>query len=177
MKTIWKILIFLLILVILCLAWVGSFWLKYKYWPWDDLKRAVENMDENNNSISQNSDIPKAEKEIKSELTRQVVMKDLAVKITELSPEKAVLGGKWYITRFWFADDKNVYAEYEDGHIMARILVEISGEDEKPKYKVAAFFEPGENDWILKTGKDTMLGKKLDLYEFDDNKGEWVRKN
>ena len=169
--------VFLLVLVILCLAWVGSFWLKYKYWPWNDLKRAVENIDEDNNSVLQNEDTRKKEEEIKSELFRQVVMKDIAAKIGELSPEKPVLGGKWHITRFWFADDKDVYIEYEDGHIMRRLLAQISGEDEKPEYKIIAFFEPGENDWILKTGNDTALGKKLDLYEYDEAREEWIKKN
>ena len=38
-------------------------------------------------------------------------------KINEVSPEKAVLGGSWHVSRFRFVDDKNVYIEYEDGHI------------------------------------------------------------
>jgi hypothetical protein len=176
MKTIWKILVFLLVLAILCLAWVGSFWLKYKYWPWNDLKRAVENISGDNSDISQGNEVAKTE-EADSELAKQIAMSDLSGKIGELSPEKPVLGGKWRITRFWFADDKDVYIEYEDGHIMRRLLAQISGEDEKPEYKIIAFFEPGENDWILKTGNDTALGKKLDLYEYDEAREEWIKKN
>jgi hypothetical protein len=176
MKTIWKILVFLLVLAILCLAWVGSFWLKYKYWPWNDLKRAVGDISGDNIDVLQGNEATKTE-EANSELARQIAMNDLSIKIGELSPEKSVLGGKWRITRFWFANDKNVYIEYEDGHIMRRLLAQISGEGKKPEYKIVAFFEPGENDWILKTGNDTALGKKLDLYEYDEAREEWIKKN
>ncbi|OGF24866.1 hypothetical protein A2331_03310 [Candidatus Falkowbacteria bacterium RIFOXYB2_FULL_34_18] len=37
--------------------------------------------------------------------------------ISELSPEKEVLGGKFYITKFRFIDDGRVVIDYEDGHI------------------------------------------------------------
>ncbi|MBI4812150.1 hypothetical protein HY798_01705 [Candidatus Falkowbacteria bacterium] len=60
---------------------------------------------------------------------------------------------------------------------MGRILAWADGSAEKPAYKIVAYFEPGENDWELKQGEDTMAGKPLDLYEFDESQNEWVKKN
>ena len=181
-----KALVFVVILIILVFAWIGSYWLKYHKWPWGDLRDAMQKVSQqqqpqdtsqNQEATSTQETIGKSQDEIASDLFRQGTMADLAGKVAVLSPAKPVLGGKWFVDRFWFADDKNVYIEYEDGHIMKRILVQISGEPEKPEYKVAAYFEPGESDWVLKTGNDTLAGKRLSLYEYDQGKKEWVKKN
>jgi len=37
--------------------------------------------------------------------------------ISTISPQKEVLGGKFYITKFNWADDNNGLVDYEDGHI------------------------------------------------------------
>lgn len=110
-------------------------------------------------------------------ITRNDIMVYVAKNIASLSPTKPVLGGSWYVTRFWFASDSQFYAEYEDGHIMRKILIEIvTGQNLKPLYEVKAYFEPGESDWTLKQGKDMIYGKPLDLYEYDQVKG-WIKKN
>ncbi|PJE58046.1 MAG: hypothetical protein COU81_02750 [Candidatus Portnoybacteria bacterium CG10_big_fil_rev_8_21_14_0_10_36_7] len=111
----------------------------------------------------------------------------IANNIASLSPANPVLGGSWYVIRFWFANDDNVYVEYEDGHVLRRILVEIiSGEkilangDSQPlpyEYEVRAYFEPGESDWTIKDGSDTMFGKPLKLYEFDQDSDIWTKRN
>lgn len=182
-KTAGKALLFIVVLIILIAAWVGSYWLKNKQWPWAELKNAINKVNQpaqetkNQETQNQNAQIEKSLEEKKAELFRQGTMNDLATKIGALSPVKPVLGGIWHITRFWFADDRNLYIEYEDGHIMGRILVAVSGAEEKPEYKVIGYFEPGENDWILKTGKDTMAGKELDLYEYNTDNKEWAKKN
>jgi|GEM_PF-2914020 len=51
--------------------------------------------------------------------------------ISELSPEKEVLGGKFYITQFHFIDDQHVDVDYEDGHIAlsASVLFTVDGEE------------------------------------------------
>jgi len=51
--------------------------------------------------------------------------------ISELSPEKEVLGGKFYITEFKFIDDQQVNIDYEDGHITlsASVLFTVDGEE------------------------------------------------
>lgn len=106
-------------------------------------------------------------------------MKDLASKIKQLSPVEPVLGGQWFVDRFWFVNgsDEYVYAEYEDGHILRMILIKATAQGNSFDYKIEAYFEPGESDWLLKSGQDSQASKNLDLYEFDANSNEWVKKN
>ncbi len=178
-----RVAVFGVLLAVLILAWIGSYRLKYHTWPWVDIKSAVNNarnnIGENATTTIQNNEakIEPSPEQKKSEAFRQAVMNDLSGKIIQLSPVKPVLGGNWFVDRFWFANDNDVYIEYEDGHILARILISVEGQEGNLKYNVVGYFEPGENDWILKQGKDTMLGKRLDLYEFDQVKGQWVKKN
>jgi hypothetical protein len=166
----------------LIFAWAGSYWLKYHKWPWNELREAIyrnyeQKIDEGEQKKDESQQIKKTEDQIKSDLFRQGTMNDLADRIAKLSPIKPVLGGKWHVTRFWFIDDRNIYIEYEDGHIMGRILVLVLGQEERPEYKVVAYFEPGENDWVLKTGEDKMAGRKLSLYEFDESRKLWIKRN
>jgi len=44
-------------------------------------------------------------------------------------------------------------------------------------YKVNAVFEPGESDWILKTGQDQASALPLILFELDQATGRWTQKN
>ena len=110
-------------------------------------------------------------------ISREEIMEYIADNISELSPEKPVLGGNWHVYEFWFATDYDVYADYEDGHISRRILISVFGNDKNPQYKVQAFFEPGENEWTLKSGEDTIFGKILTLYDKDVKTGKWIKKN
>lgn len=48
--------------------------------------------------------------------------------ISELSPEKEVLGGKFYVTKIEWADDNNGIVEYEDGHIVFKAKFNIAME-------------------------------------------------
>jgi len=96
--------------------------------------------------------------------------------IAGLSPEKPVLGGKWYVIRFWFVKDNAAYVEYEDGHILREILVEGEGSGGEADYKVAGYFEPGANEWILKSGDDPYFGKLRELYEWDDISKNWRKR-
>ncbi len=100
-------------------------------------------------------------------------MEYIAEHISRFSPVQPVLGGKWFAVRFWFVDDTNFYVEYEDGHIMRKLL--LKGKD--TDYTVVGHFEPGENDWNLIEGKDPYFGIPLDLYEYSEQKGKWVKKN
>lgn len=52
-----------------------------------------------------------------TEDTQRLVETYLSENISELSPEKEVLGGKFYITGFRFTEDGKVTVNYEDGHI------------------------------------------------------------
>ncbi len=51
------------------------------------------------------------------EETRSQAEKYIRENISDLSPDKEVLGGKFYVTKIEFADDNNGRVEYEDGHI------------------------------------------------------------
>jgi hypothetical protein len=116
---------------------------------------------------------------LEENISREEIFVDFPNKIADISPTKPVLGGNWYINRFWFIQDSNedFYAEYEDGHIMARILIEAGRNNSGLNYKVVAYFEPGENDWVLKQGEDKFFGEPLDLYEHSEDLGKWVKKN
>ena len=116
---------------------------------------------------------------VENEITREEIMDDFMKKIGEISPAKPVLGGNWYINRYWFPQGTNdgFYAEYEDGHIMRRVLITAEKNDNQPDYKLIAYFEPGENDWVLKQGEDKFSGKPLDLYEHSEELERWVKKN
>ena len=52
--------------------------------------------------------------------------------ISDLSEEKAVLGGTFYVTKISFLDNTRALVEYEDGHIALAALAKYSiGDDEK----------------------------------------------
>lgn len=105
---------------------------------------------------------------------RKAVITYISQNISRLSPASAVLGGTWFVTRLWFADDSHVYVEYEDGHILRQILVTVSQSGE---YQVTGYFEPGESGWNLVEGEDPSFGAPLDLYEYNETIREWVKRN
>ena len=127
----------------------------------------------------------------KIQLDCQEIMQDVVEKISEISPVEPVLGGDWYISRFWFIkdDNENFYVEYEDGHILRRILLSVekkpatspedkqAGREYKLNYKVIGYFEPGETTWVRKKGEDPFFDRELDLYEYDNESGQWLKKN
>jgi len=111
------------------------------------------------------------------QISRQEVMESVTKNISNLSPVEPVLGGKWNTINFWFAENFNFYVDYEDGHILRRLLVSIEGKTENPEYKIIGFFEPGDDQWILKEGKNPIFDKPLDLYGWDGIKSEWTKVN
>jgi len=110
---------------------------------------------------------------------RKLIMEDVAQTIGDISPVQPVLGGHWFVDRFWFVSgsDQDFYVEYEDGHILRRVLLQAQEKETGLSYQVLAYFESGESDWVQKSGQDTGFGKSLDLYEFDDSLKSWVKKN
>jgi len=118
-------------------------------------------------------DEDKAQEE-KPGVLREEIMNYTTENIVSLSPQEPVLGGSWHIIRFWFATDSDIYAEYEDGHVLRQILISVK---EGPDYKVIGYFESGEDGWQIKVGEDTQFGKPLDLYERDNETGKWIKKN
>jgi len=102
--------------------------------------------------------------------------------ISEVSPVEAVLGGTWYVTRFWtiagidINDTERFYVEYEDGHDMRKILVDVMTDEFSISHEVKATFEPGEAGWILIDGEDLEDGKNIYLYEKDSESEKWIKK-
>ena len=167
----------IIILIILILILIGGIFLyqqKYDKWPWQGEVNApsptATTSPEANSSV-----LPAAKTD------RDYVMEDVAAKIAQLAPEPPVLGGKWFVSRFWFVDGSNntFYVEYEDGHILRQLLLvaDTSQAPNKISYSVKAYFTPGESDWVLQSGKDEASGKNLILYEYDQVAGRWVQKN
>ena len=164
----------IIILAVLILILIGGIFLyrqKYDKWPWQKEVSLVSPTATVSPAESPSPAHPKT--------VREKIMNDLAVKIAQISPVEPVLGGHWFVDRFWFVNgsDKDVYVEYEDGHILRRVLLTIAESNGSFKYTVAAYFESGESDWVLKSGQDTQFGKSLDLYEYNEVKKEWVKKN
>lgn len=124
-------------------------------------------------------EIPQEQSVVGHIITRKQIITDISKKIAEISPVRPVFGGKWRVNRFWFVQgsNENFYVEYEDGHILRQILVMAEKKDEGLDYKVIAYFEPGEVDWELKDGEDKFFGSSLDLYEYNEELGEWIKKN
>ncbi len=51
------------------------------------------------------------------EINKEVVATYIRDHISTLSPEEAVLGGTFYVTKINFIDDNSAIVSYEDGHI------------------------------------------------------------
>ena len=56
---------------------------------------------------------------------QEIISEYLKENISELSPEKEVLGGKFYITSIDFLSDQKIIAEYEDGHIALKAEIDF----------------------------------------------------
>jgi hypothetical protein len=164
--------IILLILILILIGAIFLYWRTYQRWPW---QKGVSVASPTATVSPPESSSPAPQ----PKTVREKIMNDLAVKIAQISPVEPVLGGHWFVDRFWFVNgsDKDVYVEYEDGHILRRVLLTIAESNGSFKYTVAAYFESGESDWVLKSGQDTQFGKSLDLYEYNEVKKEWVKKN
>lgn len=164
-----KQIIILIVLILILAGAIFLYWQKYDKWPW---QKEVSVVSPTVTARPEGSGTPQAS------TTRGRIMKDLAGKIRQLSPVEPVLGGQWFVDRFWFVSgsDEYVYAEYEDGHILRMILIKSTAQGENFDYRIEAYFEPGESDWLLKSGQDSQRSKDLDLYELNQNTGEWEKK-
>ena len=166
-----------IILIVLILILIGGIFLyqqKYAKWPWQkEVNMPLPT--ETASPESGGSILPTAKSD------RDFVMEDAVGKISQLAPEPPVLGGQWFVSRFWFVDgsDNTFYVEYEDGHILRQLLLvaDTSQAPNKISYAVKAFFTPGESDWVLQSGQDEAAGHSLILYEYDQARGRWVQKN
>ena len=111
-------------------------------------------------------------------LNRNEVISFFTERINEVSPEKSVLGGSWHVTRFRFIDDKNVYIEYEDGHIVRAFLLSLEKKvGSTPDYKIIGFFEPGPLGYTLLAGEDKFKDKPQEIMEYNQTVGKWIKVN
>lgn len=163
-----KTIIILLVLVVVFVGALVVYQQSYKHWPWQNVAESP---------IVTGS--PEASGTPRVKTQRDRIMEDVAQKIAELSPEQPTSGKNWAVDRFWFVSgsDLDFYVEYEDGHLLDRILLKAQPESSGFSYKVVAFFTAGESDWILQSGTDEQFGKGLDLYEYDSGSKIWVKKN
>jgi len=97
--------------------------------------------------------------------------------INKISPERPALGLVWQAVKIWFIDDKNFYVDYKDEvSNTRRVLISQSNTGLAAEYKILGFFVPGENGWILKSGKDIAGSAPLKLYEKSEESNEWIIK-
>lgn len=110
------------------------------------------------------------------------IIKFISSNIQSLFSTKPVPEESLHVNRFWFAknaaglDKTLVYAEYEDGHIMKKVLVEVDAAQIPFSASIKALFKAGEADWNIIQGEDLAFGKPLLLYEKDEKTGEWSKK-
>jgi len=169
-----KQIIILTVLILILIGGIFLYWQKYDKWPWQKQINMPSPTATTSPGIGSNVS-PTAKTD------RDLVMEDSAAKISQLSPEQPVLGGQWFVSRFWFVDGSNntFYVEYEDGHILRQLLLvaDLSQMPNKISYAVKAFFTPGESDWVLQSGKDEAIGRNLILYEYNQEAGRWAQRN
>ena len=68
----------------------------------------------------------------------------LRANISDISPEKEVLGGKFYITNIEWVNEQTAIVDYEDGHIALRAEAELSFTDETKSVVQVERFEMRE---------------------------------
>lgn len=103
---------FLIIIIIVIIFIIGLYFFQSK----NNLINTNLNKDNFNNpqvsKIITNSD-------------KENIQEYLKNNISSLSPQKEVLGGKFYITNINFLDNNHLIVDYEDGHIALKAKVEF----------------------------------------------------
>ena len=118
---------------------------------------------------------------------RKKLMNWLAANINSIAPQKAKYQ-KWTVDIVDFVDENNVYVEYYDAieddenseveeDTSRKILVEATAKsDGTYSAKVLAYWEMGEDDYVLKTGTDKFEDvEDVISYQYDPEKKTWER--
>lgn len=95
--------------------------------------------------------------------SRTLFINYIKTNISALAPEPATMGGSWFPTELTFASPEGkpeefsaIYAIYEDGHDLRRILLSVPDRTNPSKSSVIAYFKPGAStDWALSSGADS----------------------
>lgn len=118
---------------------------------------------------------------------RKNLMNWLAANIDSVAPQKAKYR-KWTVDIADIVDEKNVYVEYYDAieddensdiedDTSRKVLVEASAKsDGSFEPKILAYWEMGEDDYVLKTGTDKFEDvEDVFSYQYDPEKKIWER--
>lgn len=172
MKKFFKKIIIILIIGSLTGGSLFYFW-KNKYAHSKDRIILEDNLIGKNKKI----DLQKAGIDKKISDGRAVIINYIEKNINKISPEKPALGLTWRAVKIWFIDDKNFYVDYKDEvSNTRRMLMSQIIDGPAAEYEILGFFIPGENGWILKSGKDLKSAESLKLYEKNEETNEWVIK-
>ncbi|OGI27242.1 MAG: hypothetical protein A2359_00300 [Candidatus Moranbacteria bacterium RIFOXYB1_FULL_43_19] len=123
----------------------------------------------------------------KSVLDRRKSLMDWLVRnINSVAPQKAKYQ-RWTVDIVDFVDESNAYVEYYDtveddensdveDDTSRRMLVEIGPSGAGYNAKVLAYWEMGEDDFVLKTGKDKFEdADTIASYQYDPEEKIWER--
>lgn len=123
------------------------------------------------------SDLQKLEGDKKISDGRAAIINYVEKNINKISPEKPASGLVWRSVKIWFIDDNNFYVDYKDEvSNTRRVLIFQTNAGPAAEYEILGFFVPGENGWILKSGKDIGGSASLKLYEKNEETEEWIAK-
>lgn len=115
----------------------------------------------------------------------------IAQNISAVAPHKAKYQN-WTVDTVDFVDNNNVYAEYYDtvendenssieDDTSRQILLEISPQgDASFSTKLLAYFEMGDEDYVLKEGSDKFADVREEdkmIYQYDQDRKTWERIN
>lgn len=129
------------------------------------------------NKKTEKNNTEKIESDKKISDTKAEIIDYIEKNINKISLEKPARGLMWRPVKIWFIDEQNFYVDYKDEvSNTRRILLFQSVAGPAAEYKVLGFFIPGENGWILKSGKDIIGITSLYLYEKNEETGEWAAK-
>ncbi|MFH1290643.1 MAG: hypothetical protein ABIH92_04510 [Nanoarchaeota archaeon] len=113
------------------------------------------------------------------ENAREIIMLAAAQQMNDLSPHETI--GKWFPVKFWFdrndTDNQYVYIDYEDGHMMYRMLTEVLEVDNGLEFSIIGKFESGDEEWELTEGEDYLYGKVFDIYNWNPDTNHSVKVN
>ncbi|MFA6193544.1 MAG: hypothetical protein WC726_01640 [Parcubacteria group bacterium] len=120
---------------------------------------------------------------------RAKILNYISANISSIAPEKAPKQ-KWVASSVIVLDEKDFYVDYYDTieddensdlelDTTHRVLLEMnSGENGKFNAKVLAYWVPGEEDFMLKQGKDKFENideTTLPSYSYDSDDNSWSR--
>ncbi len=116
---------------------------------------------------------------------RKKLMSYLTDNINSIAPKKAKYQ-KWIIDEADFVDGNNVYAMYYDTaenddnsdvseDTERKILLEVKPQGAGFEAKVNAYFEMGEDDFVLKSGTDKYADSDTSDYQYDPDAKTWER--